>query len=281
MDNDYLLRELAALKKENNYLKKLLANMMQKREDAMEITTVEPILTNRSLPQEKLNLIKKLFKGRTDVYALRWESRDGKKGYTPACDLEWQKPLCRKPEIKCSQCQHRQLSPLTDQVLFDHLSGKKLIGIYPMLQDETCAFLAFDFDKQNWQNDVLAFAKVCKSQGVPINIERSQSGNGAHVWIFFDEYLSAALARKFGTALLFKALEERHEIGMDSYDRMFPNQDTLPKGGFGNLIALPLQLQAKRKNNSVFVDETFTPFQDQWMYLSSIQKLSKKELIIF
>lgn len=280
MHTEDILKELANLKKENEYLKQLLSNMMHQREQPKLEHTEGQILTNRSQPQEKINLIKKLFKVRTDTYANRWESRDGKNGYAPACDLEWQKPICRKPEIKCSQCQHRKLSPLTDQVLFEHLSGKKSIGIYPMYEDETCSFLVFDFDKQNWQEDVLAFHHVCKSLNVPVHIERLRSGNGAHIWLFFDENIPAALARKLGMAVLSKTLEKRHQIGIDSYDRMLPNQDTLPKGGFGNLIALPLQLQAKKLGNSVFVDETFTPFQDQWMYLSSIQKLSKKELYI-
>jgi superfamily II DNA or RNA helicase len=271
-----LIRELDQLRNENNYLKKLLASMMHQREQSINSNQ---ILTNRSLPQEKIDLIRNLFHVRTDVYALRWESKDGKKGYTRACELEWQKPICKKPEIKCSQCQHQKLSPLSDQVFYDHLSGKKSIGIYPMHQDETCSFLAFDFDKQNWKDDVLAFAYVCKEHGVPISMERSQSGNGAHVWLFFAEKIAAALARKLGTALLSKTIEKRHEIGLDSFDRMFPNQDTLPKGGFGNLIALPLQLSAKRKGNSVFVDETFAPFQDQWMYLSSIEKVSHKDLL--
>jgi superfamily II DNA or RNA helicase len=278
MDKEFLLRELAELRKENDYLKNLLASMMHQHEQPTKVQSNDQILTNRSLPQEKINLFKRLFNVRTDAYAIRWESKDGKKGYTPACELEWQKPVCKKPQIKCSQCQDRKLSPLTDQVFYDHLSGKKTIGIYPMHHDETCSFLAFDFDKQNWQDDVLAFTRVCKSLGVPINIERSQSGNGAHSWLFFDENISAVLARKLGMALLSKTLENRHEIGLDSFDRMFPNQDTLPKGGFGNLIALPLQLYTKRRGNSVFLDETFTPFQDQWMYLSSIQKLTKKEL---
>lgn len=281
MDKEYLLEELHSLKKENDYLKKLLTSMMHQREQQLVPLDAEKILTNRSQPQEKINLIKKIFKVRTDVYANRWETKDGKKGYATACDLEWQKPLCRKPEIKCNQCQHRKLSPFSDQVLFDHLSGKKSIGIYPMYQDETCSFLVFDFDKQNWQEDVLAFTHVCKNLNVPVSIERSRSGNGAHVWLFFHEDISAALARKLGMALLSKTLEKRHQIGIDSFDRMLPNQDTLPKGGFGNLIALPLQLLAKQKGNSVFVDETFTPFQDQWMYLSSIQKLSKQELHLF
>jgi superfamily II DNA or RNA helicase len=281
MDKENLLKELHSLRKENEYLKNLLANMMHQREERQLVPLeADKIVTNNSHPQEKINLIKRIFKVRNDVYATRWESKNGKKGYAPTCEIEWQKPLCRKPDIKCSQCEHRSLSPLSDQVFYDHLSGKKSIGIYPMYQDETCSFLVFDFDKQNWQEDVLAFTYVCKSLNVPVSIERSRSGNGAHVWLFFYEDISAALARKLGMALLSKTLEKRHQIGIDSFDRMLPSQDTLPKGGFGNLIALPLQLQAKQKGNSVFVDETFTPFQDQWMFLSSIQKLTKKELHI-
>jgi superfamily II DNA or RNA helicase len=287
MHKEDLLKELTLLKKENDFLKKEIAylknqltNMMHKREEDVlpNLPTEGLIITHRSSPQEKINVMKKLFNARRDSYAVRWESRDGKKGYTPACDFEWQQPICRKPEIKCSQCQHRKLSPLSDQVLYDHLSGKISIGIYTMNQDETCSFLAFDFDKQNWKEDVLAFVDVCKGHELPIHIERSQSGNGAHVWIFFEENVSARQARKLGSTLLSKTLEKRHQIGMDSFDRMFPNQDTLPKGGFGNLIALPLQLRAKQKNNSVFVDETFTPYSDQWLYLSSIQKLSNEKL---
>lgn len=167
---------------------------------------------------------------------------------------------------------------LSDQVIYDHLSGKSIVGLYPTLIDETCWFLAIDFDKQNWKEDVLSFVKVCKKSNVPYSIERSRSGNGAHVWIFFHEALSATLARKFGMTLLAKTLESRYEVGMDSYDRLFPNQDTLPKGGFGNLIALPLQRQARMNSNSVFVDESLSPYPDQWVYLSSIQKMTKSDV---
>jgi len=277
MDINQLLKELKLLEKENKYLKQLLSNIMHQREKHEE--TKERIITSKSLPQEKIVLFKTLFKGRSDVFAYRWISKDGKKGYTPACELEWQKPICQKPLIKCSECQHRKLTPLTDQVLFKHLSGEKTVGLYPLLQDETCFFLAFDFDKQNWKEDVLAFIGECKKVQIPSYVERSSSGNGAHVWIFFSEKISAALARKLGMHLLTKTLEKRHQIGIDSFDRMFPNQDTLPKGGFGNLIALPLKLQAKNNGNSVFVDENFIPFQDQWLYLSSIQKIRKEEII--
>ncbi|WP_312476275.1 TOTE conflict system archaeo-eukaryotic primase domain-containing protein [Neobacillus sp.] len=277
MDFNQLLKKLELLEKENNYLKQLLSNIMHQREEHEK--TKERIITSKSLPQEKIALFKTLFKGRLDVIAYRWISKDGKKGYAPACELEWQKPICQKPLIKCSECQHRKLTPLTDQVLFKHLSGEKIVGLYPLLQDETCFFLAFDFDKQNWKEDVLAFIGECKKVQIPAYVERSSSGNGAHVWIFFSEKISAALARKLGMHLLTKTLETRHQIGIDSFDRMFPNQDTLPKGGFGNLIALPLQLQAKNNGNSVFVDENFIPIQDQWLYLSSIQKIRIEEIL--
>jgi superfamily II DNA or RNA helicase len=266
-----LLKELNSLKKDNAYLKQLLSNMMHRREQSAKIVLEEEILTNRSSPEEKIRLFNSLFKGRTDVYAVRY-IKDGKPGYAPAREFNQEKQSNEKPQ------ENRRLLPLSGQVLFNHLSGKKTIGIYPLLLDETCSFLALDFDKKNWQEDVLAFVQVCESLNVPVNIERSRSGNGAHVWLFFAEKIPATIARKLGTALLNKALEKRHEIGFDSFDRMFPNQDTLPKGGFGNLIALPLQLESKKAGNSVFVDETFTPFQDQWMYLSSVQKLTKYEI---
>lgn len=253
--------------------------MMHQREESATMTIRETMVSNRSLPEEKIHLFNSLFKGRTDVFAYRWESKDGRRGYTPACQLEWQKPICQKPKIKCSECRHRKLSPLTNQVIFQHLSGEKTVGLYPLLQDETCFFLAFDFDKQNWQQDVQAFVGVCKRGELPVYIERSRSGNGAHVWIFFTEKISAALARKLGTQLLTKTLEVRHQIGIGSFDRMLPNQDTLPKGGFGNLIALPLQLNSKNEGNSVFVDENFQPFPDQWLYLSSIEKINKQDIL--
>jgi len=279
VEYDLLLKEFERIKKENIYLKQLLTNIMHQRDESAKGMIKETIVSYRSLPEEKIQLFNSLFKGRTDVFAYRWESKDGRSGYIPACDLEWQKPLCQKPKIKCSQCQHRKLSPLTNQVIYQHLSGKKTVGLFPLLQDETCFFLALDFDKQNWQQDVQTFVNTCKKVELPVHIERSRSGNGAHVWIFFAEKISAALARKLGTQLLTKALEKRHQIGMDSFDRMFPNQDTLPKGGFGNLIALPLQRNSLSAGNSVFVDDNFQPFPDQWLYLSSVEKINKHDIL--
>ncbi|WP_245917308.1 TOTE conflict system archaeo-eukaryotic primase domain-containing protein [Bacillus canaveralius] len=273
-----VLEECEKLRKENAYLKKLLSKMMQTSEPNEHTANNSTIVTKNSYAEDKIKLYRSLFQGRTDVYALRWESTGGKSGYTPACAHEWKDPICKKPHIKCKDCKHRTLLPLTDQEIANHLKGKLTVGLYPMQKDETCSFLAIDFDKQNWQEDVLAFVKVCTTLNVPSHIERSRSGNGAHVWIFFSENISSAVARKLGMKLLSKTREMRHEIGIDSYDRMFPNQDTLPNGGFGNLIALPMQYHAAKNGNSLFVDEAFTPYPDQWIYLSSVKQLSRKEI---
>lgn len=227
--------------------------------------------------QKRVQVFKSLFRGREDVYAVRWESKN-KVGYTPACSLEWQPPLCQKPNIKCSQCQMRQLLPLTDETIYRHLEGKITIGLYPLLPDDTCWFLAVDFDKKDWQKDVQAFVATCKKFHVSISIERSRSGNGAHIWIFFSEPILAKTARQLGHFLLSETMSNRYEIGMDSFDRLFPNQDTLPKGGFGNLIALPLQRGPRMHGNSVFVDENFNPYEDQWKYLEKVHRLDLDEV---
>ncbi|WP_053362490.1 DEAD/DEAH box helicase [Bacillus sp. FJAT-27251] len=270
------IAECMRLRKENIYLKKQIRDLLQQNKNKIEN---HEIVTKHSPLSAKVQLYRSLFKGRTDVYALRWEAKDGRAGYLPACAHEWNRPICQKPMIKCSECQHRRLLPVTERVIENHLSGEHSIGLYPMHKDETCSFLAVDFDKQNWQKDVLAFIQVCKTVGVPYSVERSRSGNGAHVWFFFSNNIEAAFARKLGYALLSKTMEVRHEVGMDSFDRMFPNQDTMPKGGFGNLIALPLQRQAGINGNSLFIDESFTPYPDQWVYLSGVQKLSKGDIV--
>ncbi|WP_186670397.1 DEAD/DEAH box helicase family protein [Sporosarcina sp. BP05] len=272
------LAECDHLRKENEYLKQFIQQQLPGKLIEENVLNIHKKVTNKSEPLDKINLFRNLFKGRLDLYAKRWESRSGRSGYAPACSNEWKPTICKKPEIKCSQCQHRKLTPLSDQVFYDHLSGKQTIGLYPLLQNETCWLLAIDFDKKNWNQDVLAFVEVCRAMNVPFSIERSRSGNGAHVWIFFREELSASLARKLGMVLLEKTLASRFEIGLDSYDRLFPSQDTLPKAGFGNLIALPLQHPARTKNNSVFVDETLQAYQDQWLYLSSVIKMSKSDV---
>lgn len=268
--------ELVKLRQENHYLKQLLVKMMNR-----ENGYVPGEIVNKLSPlKEKVHLFMSFFKGRADVYAQRWESQSGNSGYTPACALEWQKPICQKPLIKCSQCQHRQLLPLTDQVIIEQLNGEKTIGIYPLLRDGHCSFLAVDFDGNQWQQDVLAFAETCTKLNVPHSIERSRSGNGAHVWIFFTSEIGASTARKLGMFLLTKTRERNGGFQLASFDRLFPNQDYLRDGGFGNLIALPFQKGPAQKGNSLFVDEHFIPYPDQWMYLSSIRKITEQEIQI-
>ncbi|WP_322555773.1 TOTE conflict system archaeo-eukaryotic primase domain-containing protein, partial [Sporosarcina beigongshangi] len=266
--------EMEKLRQENLYLKQLLVKMMNR-----ENTYVTgKVVSKLSSVEEKVSLLNSLFKGRKDVYALRWESQSGSSGYIPACALEWQKPICQKPLIKCSQCQHRQLLPLTDQVLNEQLNGEKTIGIYPLLSDGTCTFLAVDFDGSQWKQDVKLFSGTCRKLNVPFHIERSRSGNGAHVWIFFTSYVMAATVRKLGMYLLSKTVERNGGVQLASFDRLFPNQDVLSKGGFGNLIALPLQKGPAQLGNSLFVDEHFSAYPDQWMYLSSVQKMTEQEI---
>jgi superfamily II DNA or RNA helicase len=152
------------------------------------------------------------------------------------------------------------------------------MGIYPLLQNETCHLLALDFDKHSWQEDVKAFFKTCEVEGIPASVERSRSGNGAHLWIFFAQPIPASKARKLGSFLMTRTLDRRPEIGLDSFDRFFPNQDTLPRGGFGNLIALPLQKAARAQNHSLFLDSDMTPYSDQWQYLASIQRVTEDQV---
>ena len=144
-----------------------------------------------------------------------------------------------------------------------------------MLLNETCFFLAIDFDKTRWQEDTCAVLATCGRMNLPTALERSRSGNGGHLWMFFEAPIAAALARRLGSHVLTETMEHRPEIGLDSYDRFFPNQDTLPRGGFGNLIALPLQREPRKAGNSVFVDEQFTPHADQWAFLSSVKRIAR------
>jgi len=239
-------------------------------------------MDKQSPPAEKVNLFISLFKGREDVFATRWENcKKGTSGYSPACGNEWVPAICQKPKIKCSACKNKDFLELNSQAIENHLRGKIVAGIYPLLPDETCWFLAIDFDGEEWQKDIVTIRKVCLEFAIPLAVERSRSGNGAHVWIFFDKPIPASLARKFGSALLTYAMNQRHEITFKSYDRFFPNQDTMPKGGFGNLIALPLQKKARGNVNSVFIDENFLPYSDQWAFLSSAKLLSQESIESF
>jgi len=237
-------------------------------------------ITKTSSPDEKIALFMSLFRGREDVYAKRYfNQKSGAAGYVPACANEWVYGVCDKKKHKCAACPNRQLIPLSRKIIDQHLRGKQpnatdVVGVYPLLEDECCWFLAIDFDGDDWQRDIAAFRSACEELSLSAAIERSRSSNGGHAWFFFEEKIPAATARKFGSVLLTQAMARRHEIKLKSYDRLFPNQDTMPKGGFGNLIALPLQGQARKEGNSVFVDEIFSPYPDQWAFLSSVTKLT-------
>lgn len=214
-------------------------------------------VTKSSSPQEKIELFMSLFRGRTDIYAKRWYSiKSGKSGYQPVCLNEWNRQLCDKRKTKCADCKNRKFAPLTQTAVYKHLEGKSAngtdtIGIYPLTQDDCCYFLAMDFDGAGWQADIAAVREVCEKHSIPFLAERSRSGQGGHVWFFFAEKTKAATARKFGAPILNGAMRLRHSIALSAYDRLFPNQDIMPKGGFGSLIALPLQGRARSENNSV------------------------------
>jgi superfamily II DNA or RNA helicase len=235
--------------------------------------------------QRRVALFRELFHGREDVYAQRFVSKSGKVGYQPVCKNRWSTG-CHEQRYKCEGCPLREFVQLDDNLLRKHLDKnakeRDVIGIYPILEDNTVFFLCADFDDKNcehgYKEDVLSYMHICKEWGIPAYIERSRSGNGAHVWIFFSEAVLAAKARKLGFAILSAAMENNVRLEMASYDRFFPNQDFLPKGGFGNLVALPLQGMARRSGNSVFVDESFTVYPNQWNLLSSVAKLSGDEL---
>ncbi len=233
-----------------------------------------------SSAQTKITLFRSFFRGREDVYPRRFESlRTGKSGYAPTCANEWRPGVCEKPKIKCAVCPNRQFLPVTDDVIRRHLTGVDdagepfTMGVYPMLLDETCHLLAVDFDGKTWGDDASAYLSTCTKRGVPAALERSRSGNGGHVWLFFDTAVAAGLARRLGTLLLTETMDGRPDLGFRSYDRFFPSQDTLPNGGFGSLIALPLQGGPRKSGNSVFVDADLNPFADQWAYLSQLGRV--------
>ena len=222
---------------------------------------------------DKIALYRSLFRGRNDVYPIRWESKTGKSGYAPACANEWRPGVCEKPRIKCSDCGNRQLLPLTDDVVYHHLAGEIVIGIYPLLRDDTCYFLAVDFDEAEWRDDAKAFIQSCRDLDIPVAMEISRSGNGAHGWVFFEHNVPAYDARRLGAAIISHACERTRQLALSSYDRLFPNQDYMPTGGFGNLIALPLQKRVRVMNNSIFVNDSLAPYSDQWAFLGSIKRM--------
>jgi len=244
--------------------------------------SADALVSQHSAVAAKIALFRSLFRGRDDLYPRRFASlRTGKTGYSPACANEWVRGLCDKRAVRCQDCASRRFLPLTDETIRQHLSGHDdcgrefVIGVYPMLLDETCFFLAVDFDKEAWRADIGAVRETCRQLGLPAAVERSRSGNGGHLWLFFAEAIPAVLARKLGAHILTETMEQRPDIGLDSYDRFFPNQDTLPMGGFGNLIALPLQKRPRESDDSVFLDEQLLPWPDQWAFLSTMQTITR------
>ena len=296
--NRQLVAENELLRKENAKLSSLVKSLAEVGEDSKNVERTsgnkapKPVSQEKKIVassclslDEKVTLFSSLFKGREDVFARRWYSKaSGKSGYQPVCLNEWSRQLCNKKKYKCAQCPNRQFKGLEYDDIYKHLEGKDaegcdVIGIYVLLIDNNCSFLCVDFDdkqcEHGYQNDVLVFVNVCNDWEIPCSIERSRSGNGAHVWIFFEEPLAAIKARKLGNAILTEAMNRDGKISFKSYDRVFPSQDHLPEGGFGNLVALPLQGKTRKNGNSVFVDETFTPFEDQWAYLLNVRKVSE------
>ena len=293
-DVNALAQRIQELEKENARLKAILdKNGIEYKSFESKISKTNhveatPVSTCQFTLHEKVSIFQSVFQGRDDVFAKRWYSSSTQKsGYQPVCKREWNREFCDKRKYKCADCPNKQFAPLTYNDFFNHLAGKDVwgrdvIGLYPIRKDNTCCFLCTDFDDKScehgYKNDVLAFVNVCKTWNVPCYIERSRSGNGAHVWIFFDMPVTAFKARKLGNAILTEAMNSDVHLSFKSYDRFFPNQDTLPEGGLGNLVALPLQGMARRKENSVFVDEDFNAYADQWKVLSQIHKLSEVEL---
>lgn len=250
-------------------------------------TAERPVVTAQSSSAEKLALFKELFSVRTDVYVKSYFNRKAQRvGYSVACENEWKHGVCgkaQKPPIRCSACKERQYTPLDDAALLAHFRGQGQPGMgiiagYPLIDESKTKVLVVDFDKADWKQSITAFWEVCDSKKIPLAVERSRSGNGAHAWIFFSELVEASEARKLGCALLTKAMQVNENLSFDSYDRLFPNQDSAPIDGFGNAIALPFQGYAMSSKNSVFVDKQFCPHPDQWLFLSSVKRLSSADL---
>jgi superfamily II DNA or RNA helicase len=238
-----------------------------------------PVLAATPAPQsptDKVKLFRRLFRGREDVFPTRFVSKKtGKPGYAPACSNKFVRGVCELPKVKCGECPNQAFMPVSNHAIQEHLTGRQVMGVYPLLHDETCWFLAVDFDKGTWKDDVAAFVETSNRVGLQPAVERSRSGNGAHVWFFFAAPISASSARKMGCYLITETMARRHQLSMDSYDRLFPSQDTMPRGGFGNLIALPLQHGPRQDGHSLFLDQNGTAFagDEQWAYLASVPRI--------
>lgn len=282
--NESVYDELKRLRSENARLRVLLARHGIAADEPKPSIPQKPLLSL----EEKVNLFRSLFQGREDVFARRWFSTTtGKSGYQPVCSREWNREYCDKKKYNCSECPNREFQPFGYKDIYRHLegndsNGRDVVGVYAILEDNTCNFLCCDFDDKScehgYQDDVRAYVSVRRDWNIPAYIERSRSGNGAHVWILFSESIQARQARRLGNAILTEAMEREGRMSFKSYDRFFPNQDFMPSGGFGNLVALPLQGKARKEGNSVFVDNDFELFADQWAYLQEMKKMSLSEV---
>lgn len=274
---DALIRRLDAIEKEKEFLLREIQSL-QPGVPSSSTRDLQPLQPPPKTPEDRIQLFLRLFCCRTDVYPRMWENfNKGIKGFSPVCRNDWKKSICAKPSVKCGECPSRDFIPLDQSVVRDHLEGKTTIGSYSIRDDDSCIFLAADFDKSSWREDADSYRKSAGELGIDIAIERSRSGHGAHAWIFFQAPIQARKARRLGTIILARAASNRHQLNLVSHDRFFPNQDTLPKGGFGSLIALPLQRIPRKSGNTVFVDDSFIPFEDQWAFLSNMQLLSEQE----
>lgn len=221
-------------------------------------------------PTDKITLFRTRFAGRDDLFAQRWESRDGTRaGYAPACANEWRAGICEKPRVKCHECRHRDFVPMSDAVVRDHLTGARTVGRYALDSASRCRFVVADFDHDDWREDVMALLRTCHRLDVPVLAEISRSGDGAHAWFFFDAPVPAAHARRLATALIERTCREERLLSLASHDRLIPGQDALSGAGFGSLVALPLQQEPRTRGASVFVDDALEPVANPWAALAS------------
>lgn len=273
---EYIKNRLKDIEKEKAKLLSELA-ILQIQTQTEKKATFKKL--NSIIDEEKISLFSELFVNRKDVFAKFWENKKSRrKGWSPVCSNEWMPEICKKPKIKCITCLNQSFESLSSKVIHRHLKGETSIGTYAIGKDNNCKFLAVDFDNTKWQDDIVLFKNEGEKLGVNVALERSRSGNGGHAWIFFSEPISAIFARKLGSIIMTQAMKQSSQLKLSSYDRFFPNQDFIPKGGFGNLIALPLQGTLQEKGNSLFINENMKPFTNQWEYLSSVRRISHKEV---